>query len=50
MLGKPLNRPVDYPQFEEIARSRCQKASSKWDAKHRSGTLLEFVSRTEGVG
>ena len=27
-LGKPLNRVVDYPQFEKTTRSSCQKASS----------------------
>ena len=42
-LGKPLNRVVDYPQFEETARNSCQKASSEWDFKHRSGTLPELV-------
>ena len=42
-LGKPLNRVVDYPQFEETARNSCKRASSEWDVKHRSGTLPELV-------
>ena len=43
-LGKPPNRVVDYSQFEETARNSSQMASSKWDAKHRSGTLPELVA------
>ena len=43
-LGKPPNRVVDYSQFEETARNSSRMASSKWDAKHRSGTLPELVA------
>ena len=39
LLGKLPNRVADYSQFEETARDSSRMASSKWDAKHRSGTL-----------
>ena len=43
-LGKPPNRVVDYSQFEETARNSTRMDSSKWDAKHRSGTFPELVA------
>ena len=43
-LRKPLNRVIGYPQFKEKARSRCQKASSKWQAKHQSSTLPKLIA------